>query len=180
MLVIGLAGPQFAGKTLVASHLCERHNAWVFDSTWIREEVIRRGLSLERASYNLVTKELRAVHGDGFIARQMLWSLPHPKPQLAVHDGLRLIADVPEHREASDFRLIYLESPVECRFARARGVVKNGRRAIDTMEEFMEDERLESELEIPLFKAEADVVLASERRDWLLSAVDRLLAAWLR
>ena len=180
MLIIGLAGPQFSGKTLVASHLCERHNAWVFDSTWIREEVIRRGMPLERASYNAVTKELHALRGDGFIAREMLWQLPSPKPRLAVHDGLRLIADVPEHRQATDFRLIYLESSLECRFARARGVVKNGRRAINTMEEFMADEQLESEREIPLFKSQADLVLASERRDWLLNAVDRQLAVWLK
>lgn len=180
MLIIGLAGRQFSGKTLVASHLCERHDAWVFDSTWVREEVIHRGLPIERASYSAVCRELHAQRGDGFVAREMLWRLPSPRPQLAVHDGLRLIADVPEHRQATDFRLIYLESALECRFARARGVVKNGRRAINSMEEFMEDENLESERQIPLFKAEADVVLASERRDWLLNAVDRQLAVWLR
>ncbi len=179
MLIIGLAGPQFSGKTLVANHLRDRYGAWIFDSRWIWQEVARRGLPRERASCSQVTDELRQQRGSGFVAERMLQELPNPRPSLAAHDGLRWVGGVEVHRQATPFRLIFLESALECRFARARGKIRPGRRTIETMEQFMEDESLESELEIPLLRPLADQVLASENRQWLLAAVDRLITLWL-
>lgn len=180
MLIVGVSGPQWVGKSTVASYLVRTYNAWVFDSSWVRELVVARGLPLERASYDLVSGELRAARGPGFVADELLERLPNPRPRLVIHEGLRWVGVAHRHREFPPFRHIHLTASVETRFARACGVSKNGRRPIQTIEEFLAEERLPSELEIPELEPLADMVLSAESNQMaMLCEIHAWVGRWL-
>lgn len=180
MLIVGVSGPQWVGKSTVAAYLARTYRAWVFDSTWVREMVVARGLPLVRASYDQVSGEQRELRGPGFVADELMLRLPRPQPRLAIHEGLRWVGVARRHRELTPFRHIHLTASVETRFARACGVSKNGRPAIQKVEEFLAEERLPSEREIPELEPLADLVLSTEGHQMtMLCEIHAWVGRWI-
>jgi len=114
-LVLGLTGPNAAGKGEVASHL-ERRGFVVHSlSDVVREEAARQGLPPEREHLIRIGNELRESGGAGVLAERIL-------PRLggrAVVDSIRNPAEVAVLRTLPRFVLIGVGAPVEVRFRRA-------------------------------------------------------------
>lgn len=72
-MIIGITGTNGAGKGTVVDYLVQ-HKGFVHGSArdLIREELVRRGLELNRDNTRLVANELRKMHGPGYIAEELL------------------------------------------------------------------------------------------------------------
>jgi dephospho-CoA kinase len=137
-LVIGLVGPNAAGKGEVASYL----GALGFNlhslSDIVREEAAARDLPPEREHLIKIGNLLRGNEGPDVLARRIL-------PRLGrrdVVDSIRNPAEVAALRGVPHFVLLGVTAPVERRFERSLTRARPGDPR--TLEEFLERERQEN------------------------------------
>jgi dephospho-CoA kinase len=137
-LVVGLVGPNAAGKGEVARHLGRLGFALHSLSDVVREEAAARGLPPERGHLIEIGNRLRREGGPDVLARRIL-------PRLGrrdVVDSIRNPAEVQRLRTLPYFVLLGVRAPVERRFERSLARGRPGDPA--TLEEFRERERQEN------------------------------------
>jgi len=137
-VVLGLTGPNAAGKGEVASHL-ERCGFKLHSlSDVVREEAARQGFPPEREHLIRIGNELRRELGAGALARGILSRLG----ERDVVDSIRNPAEVVVLRERDDFVLLGVSAQPQRRFQRSLERGRPGDPA--TFEEFLERERQEN------------------------------------
>ena len=129
-LVVGLTGPNAAGKGEAAACLMRRGFACHSLSDIVREEAAARGLSHSREDLIAVGNALRAAEGPGILAERLLSRLGGRD----VVDSIRNPHEAAILRRIPGFVLIGLTAPVAIRFERS---LARGRLGDDeTLEEF--------------------------------------------
>jgi len=174
-IVIGLTGPNAAGKGEVAACLRDRGFTVHSLSDVVREEAAARGLPPEREHLIRIGNLLREEGGPGALARRIL-------PRLGdrdVVDSIRTPGEVEVLRGLPRFVLVAVRAPLETRFHRAlaRGRPGDPR----TLEEFEARERQENATDPFAQQLDATFRLADRvldnatGLDELRRAVERLL-----
>lgn len=151
-MIVGLTGPNAAGKGEVAARLHGRGFAVHSLSDIVRDEAASRGLDPSREHLIQVGNELRRRGGAGVLAERVL-------PRLgdrAVVDSIRNPAEVVVLRRAAGFILVAVEAPARLRFARTVARARPGDPL--TLAEFEERERQENSAD-----PEAQQLLATVR-----------------
>lgn len=137
-LIIGLTGPNAAGKGEVAAIL-RRHGLHCHSlSDVVREEAERRGLSSTRENLIRIGNELRRRHGPGVLARKVGRRLRGRD----VVDSIRNPAEVEVLRGYPGFVLLGVDAPRRLRFRRSLRRARAGDAL--TLREFVLKERLEN------------------------------------
>ncbi len=115
-LVLGVTGPNAAGKGEVSDYL----RTWGFTvhslSDIVREEAAARGFPPEREHLIRIGTLLREQGGPGVLAERLL---PRLNAWDAV-DSIRNPAEVVALKKAPGFILVGVDAPAELRFARSR------------------------------------------------------------
>jgi dephospho-CoA kinase len=117
-MLIGLTGPNAAGKGAVAKYLMDQGFAYLSLSNVLREELRRRGENIERQNLLSLGNELRKSDGPGVLAERILERIIEGPS--CVIDSIRHPAEVEVLRRRSDFFLVLVDAPVEVRFERTR------------------------------------------------------------
>jgi dCMP deaminase len=137
-MIIGLSGPNGAGKGEAVEFLRARSFEVHSLSDVIREELAARGGGETREGMIALGRELREQGGPGVLAERVQGRLSGNRNHAV--DSIRHPAEVEVlRRSAPDFRLIWIDAPLEQRFQRIRLRDRPGDPA--TLEEL---ERLES------------------------------------
>lgn len=121
-LILGLTGPNAAGKGEVAALLREQGFSCHSLSDVVREEALRRGRTVSRDDLIATGNELRREGGAGVLAERIL-------PRLGsrdVVDSIRNPAEVAVLRRLPRFVLVGVDAPAEARFERARARTGRG------------------------------------------------------
>lgn len=137
-MIIGLTGPNAAGKGEVASYLMSRGFAYHSLSDVLREEMEKRNLPPTRENLIALGNELRAAQGAGVLAEIVCKRLGSRD----VVDSIRNPAEVAVLRRLGGFILIGVDAPMEVRFGRARKRARPGDGL--TLEEFRDKEAREN------------------------------------
>ncbi len=137
-LVLGVTGPNAAGKGEVSDYL--RTLGFVVHSLSdiVREESAARGLPPEREHLIRIGTLLREQQGPGVLAERLI-------PRLGakdVVDSIRNPAEVERLRKVPGFVLIGVDAPAELRFARSRLRARPG--DPQSLAEFTQRERQEN------------------------------------
>jgi dephospho-CoA kinase len=175
-IVIGLTGPNAAGKGEAAALLGRRGFAYHSLSDVVREEATARGLGHEREALIQTGNALRAAGGAGVLGERMLGHLGARD----VVDSIRNPEEVRALRAAPGFVLLGVTAPIELRFERARARARAGDGT--TLEEFRRREAMENTTDPARQQLAATFALAdvtidnSGGLDQLESRIDRLLA----
>lgn len=137
-MIIGLTGPNAAGKGEVAAFLVSRGFTYHSLSDVLRDELARRDIPPTRENLIAVGNELRAGGGPAVLAERILSRLTGRD----VVDSIRNPAEVLALRRSPGFLLIGVTAPLELRFSRAaaRGRPGDG----PTLEEFAAKEAREN------------------------------------
>jgi dephospho-CoA kinase len=114
-LVIGLTGPNAAGKGVVANLLLETGYAYHSLSDIVREVARASGLDTSRRHLIEMGQRLRREEGPGVLASRLMPRLEPP----AVVDSVRHPAEVTAFRSLPAFRLLGVDAPLEVRYERA-------------------------------------------------------------
>lgn len=117
-MIIGLTGRNASGKGAAADFLRTKGFTFYSLSDVIREEVGRLGLEITRENLITTGRELRAKHGTGFLAEQILQKLE--ADQNYVIDSFRHPDEVSTFRKRADFALLAVTATVETRFERIK------------------------------------------------------------
>ena len=137
-LVLGITGPNAAGKGEVSAYLRTRGFAVHSLSDIVREEAATRGLPPEREHLIRIGTLLREQSGLGVLAERLI-------PRLGardVVDSIRNPAEVEVLRRAPGFVLVGVDAPAELRFARSRRRARPG--DPESFEQFSARERQEN------------------------------------
>jgi dephospho-CoA kinase len=176
-LVLGITGPNAAGKGEVSGILEARGFTTHSLSDVVREEAAARGLPPEREHLIRVGTLLRREGGSGVLAQRLL-------PRLGVRDvvdSIRNPAEVEVLRSLPRFVLLGVDAPARLRFDRSRLRARPG--DPETFEEFVARERQENSADpagqqLAATFALSDHVLVNDGDlDALRVRVDDLLAA---
>ncbi len=168
-MVIGLTGPNAAGKGEAAEFLRELGFSVYSLSDVVREAATARGEGHGRDALIRVGQELRRLHGPGVLAERIL---PRLGERSAV-DSIRHPEEVRVLRRRGDFTLVGVDAPVETRWRRARRRGREGDgRDLDEfrMQERRENENRSTSQQLRRTLDLADVVLIND------GALDRLRA----
>ncbi len=139
-MIIGVSGPNGAGKGEFIKYLAERSFYALSLSDAIRDELARRGLEETRELMIEVGRELRAEHGPGVLAERLVGRLL-PDRNYAI-DSVRHPVEVEVlRRRASDFHLVWVDAELAVRFERMRQRGRPG--DPETLEQMHDFERRE-------------------------------------
>lgn len=174
--MIGLTGPNAAGKGEVARHLATLGFQLHSLSDVVREEAARHGLPPEREHLIRLGNELRRNGGPGVLAQKIATRLGDRH----VVDSIRNPAEVTVLRGVPGFFLVGVTAPTQLRFERSVARARAGDPR--TLAEFEERERQENSAAPEAQQLDAtfrlaDRVLENDGDLARLNArVDRLLA----
>jgi dephospho-CoA kinase len=174
-IVLGLTGPNAAGKGEVANYLGQRGFRVHSLSDIVREEAEARGLPPEREHLIRIGNLLRERHGAGVLAERILERLG----SWDVVDSIRSPSEVETLRRIPWFLLVGVDAPAEIRFARSLERARAGDPL--SLEEFRAREEQENRDEAHRQRLSATLAMADHvlRNDGDLAdlhrEVDRLL-----
>lgn len=123
MLIIGITGTIGAGKGTVVDYLKQKHAFTHYSAReFIVEEVVRRGLKVDRDSMTAVANDLRREHGPFFIA-ESLYVRACKQGTPAIIESLRTVGEITFLRELakisdSTFLLLSVDASLEHRYER--------------------------------------------------------------
>ena len=177
-MIVGLTGPNAAGKGEVAAYLVSRGFTYHSLSEVLREEFSRAGIEPTRAHLIAKGNELRTANGPGVLAARIALRLGDRD----VVDSIRNPAEVSELRSRPGFFLLGVSAPLEVRFQRAvsRGRPGDG----PTLEEFRANEARENSSDparqqLAVTFDLADSTIANDGSiDRLRRRIDEALARW--
>ncbi len=132
--IIGLTGPNGAGKGEAAAFFRKKGFLHFSLSDLIREEIKRKGLDLSRNNLIKTGNEMRETGGPDILAKRVLQRIQRS----AVIDSIRNPKEVEHLKSHGCFVLLAIDAPAKIRFQRVR---KRGRNeSVSTFQEFMEKE----------------------------------------
>ncbi len=145
-MILGITGSFGSGKGEVVEYLVTNFGFSHYSASgFIKEEVIRRGMMVDRDSMIAVGNDLRKQHGPAYII-ESLYAQAAAAGGNAVIEALRAVAEVQKIRELGGI-VIGVDADSKLRYERAfsRGSEKDN----VSYEKFLEQEKLESNPDDP-------------------------------
>jgi len=181
-IIIGFAGEMGSGKGTCAQYFVDHHGAVTYRfSTPLFTIVKALHLPVERDTLQRASTTLRGEFGEDLFAKVMFADVKADPHELIVVDGVRRPDDVRYLSQLPEFKLVYIEAPIEMRHER---VVLRGEKSDDaskTFEQFEKDHERESELQIKDLKQfAADVLDNSGDMNALHAQLEALYAKYLK
>jgi dephospho-CoA kinase len=141
MLIIGITGTLGAGKGTIVEYLVEKeHFNHLSVREFLTEEIIHRGLPVNRDSMTSVANELRARHSPSYIIDQL-----YDKAAKSGHDcvieSIRTQGEVESLRKKGHFYLFAVDAHPLIRYERI--VVRNSDTDRISFETFLDNEQRE-------------------------------------
>ena len=125
-MIIGLTGSFGAGKGAVVEYLVQKKGFTHYSASgFLKEEIVRRGIEVNRDSMIAVGNELRMTHGPSYIV-DSLYERAQNAGGNAVIEALRATAEVQRVKELGGF-VIGIDADPKLRYDRsiARGSEKD-------------------------------------------------------
>jgi dephospho-CoA kinase len=118
MLIIGITGTLGAGKGTIVEYLVKEKGLVHFSVRgFISEEIVRRGLPVNRDSMVLVANDLRARHSPSYIVDQ-LYEKALLSSNNCVIESIRTPGEIDSLRKKGNFELFAVDAKPEKRFER--------------------------------------------------------------
>ncbi len=144
-MIVGLTGSYGAGKGAVVEYLKTKGYAHFSASSFIVEEIQRRGLSIDRDTMIAVGNELRKLHGPAYIV-ESLFERASVAGGNAVIESIRATDEAKKIKELGGV-VIGVDADSKIRYARA--VARGSEKDRVTYEKWHEQETIESNTSDP-------------------------------
>lgn len=142
-MLIYVTGSIGGGKGEVVNYLVEKYGMKHYSfRQFYTDELVRRGLPVDRPHMSDLADELRATHGNGYVVRE-LTEMARKDGGHAVVESIRNLGEVEYLKAQPDAVLLAVDAPVEMRYER------NKLRATSldpqSFEDFLQNEKREME-----------------------------------
>lgn len=140
-MIIGITGSFGAGKGAVVEYLVNTKGFTHYSASgFIREEIVRRGMAVDRDALTIVANDLRKEHGASYVI-DSLYERARAHGGDAIIESLRAVAEVRRIKELGGFVLGVDALPgIRYERAYARGSEKD----VVSFEKWLEQERAET------------------------------------
>lgn len=163
-MILGITGSFGAGKGAVVEYLTQKGFTHYSASGFLTEEILKRGMPLNRDSMTTVANDLRATYGPSYII-DSLYARAEETGGDAVIESLRAIAEVKRIRELGGV-VLGVDAPPALRYERTRS--RQSEKDDVSYEKWLAQERAEMNPDDPtkqdIFGAlnESDAVIQNE------------------
>ena len=161
-LMFGLAGEMLSGKSAAAKFLVEHFAVKELRMSKILDVL---DLPLSRENQQTLARILREQFGDAILAKAVSEYAAEEKQHLFLIDGVRKIGELEELRKRTNFKLIYVKSPLEQRYERLKSRIEKIGEELKSLEAFQESHQAESEVDIHKLESRADFVIENTGDD---------------
>ncbi len=142
-MLIYVTGSIGGGKGEVVNYLAEKYGMKHYSfRQFFADELVRRGLPVDRPHMIDLADELRVTHGSGYVVRE-LTEQARREGGNAVLESIRNLGEVEYLKAQPDSVLLAVDAPVEMRYERnkLRGTTLDPQ----SFEDFLRDEKREME-----------------------------------
>ncbi|MBU0750042.1 AAA family ATPase [Patescibacteria group bacterium] len=165
-MILGLTGTNGAGKGSVVDYLVSKKGfAHYSVRAAIVEEVLRRGLELNRTNIGATGTDLRHTYGAAYFSTLFMSQAKEDGVDNYVIESIRAVAEAENIKKAGGFA-IAVDAPIDIRYERITG------RGSDTdkvsFEEFVEQEQAEYISKDPSDPAQMNFKVVMEQADYTL------------
>lgn len=144
-MIVGLAGSFGAGKGTVVEYLVQKGFSHYSASGFITEEIVRRGLPVNRDTMTEVANDLRAINGPSYII-DSLYERANQKGGNAIIESLRGVAEARRIKELGGV-VIGVDADAHVRFERS--LARRSEKDDVTFEKWCEQEAKETNPDDP-------------------------------
>lgn len=145
-VMLGITGTNGAGKGTIVEFLVKEKGFRHFSASGlITEEIVRRGMPVNRDSMIVVANDLRAKYGSGYIAEELLRRAGESREDRII-ESIRTLGEVEKLKAKGG---ILLAADAEQRTRYERNIKRGSNKDQVSFEEFAEQERREMESEDP-------------------------------
>lgn len=159
-MIIGITGTLGAGKGTVVEYLKTKGFKHYSVSSFISEEIVRRGLSVNRDTLTEVGTDLRKIHGPDYISTELLKRAAQEGGN-SIIESLRAVGEV-ENMKKHGAAVWAVDADIKSRYGRI--AKRKSEKDFISFEKFVADEARESkgvnphEMNLPKCIALADAV----------------------
>lgn len=178
-MIIGITGTLGAGKGTVVEYLKTKGFGHYSASGFITEEIVRRGLPVNRDTMREVADSLRQTNGPGYVAGELL-KRAHASGGGAIIESIRSVGEA-EYLKSHGAVLWAVDADIRTRYERI--VKRKSEKDSVSFEHFAEQEKKESDnaepykMNLPKCIAMADVVITNNgTEEELFTQVEAALA----
>jgi dephospho-CoA kinase len=141
MIIIGITGTIGAGKGTIVDFLVQNKNFKHYSVRgFITEEIIRRGLEVNRDNMVTVANSLRAEHFPGYIAEE-LYEQASESGQNCIIESIRTVGEIEILKSKGNFYLFAVDASPDLRYKRI--LERKSETDFVSFKEFIENERRE-------------------------------------
>ena len=118
-MIIGITGTIGAGKGTIVEFLKKKGFNHFSARSFINEEIVKRGLTINRDNMVLVANDMRAKHSPSYVAEE-LFLRAQKKGRDSILESLRTPGEIDKLREEKDFILFAVDANQKIRFQRVK------------------------------------------------------------
>ncbi|MBI4448975.1 AAA family ATPase [Candidatus Woesearchaeota archaeon] len=181
-MLIGIAGPLAVGKDTVGAILKEEGFVNFSYGDVLRDECDRRGIPKDRPTLVRIADEFRAKD-PAYLSKLLLKRIKSSGVAKALLTGIRTPSEVAELRKDPSFVLVWVDAPLELRYARIHANPRDERDTISFEEFKAHDERewhgINTHISFSKIKLMADVEIQNDKglkelREQALGVLNRI------
>ncbi|MFH1290610.1 MAG: AAA family ATPase [Nanoarchaeota archaeon] len=137
-MILGITGTICSGHNAIGKILIEKGFQRFSLSDYLREEMTKKSIEINRKNMQDFGDELRKEQGNAILAKIVISKIEKGKDYII--ESIRNPGEVAEFKKLNNFHLIMVDAPVEARFKR---LLERGRDVDEpkTFEEFLEWEK---------------------------------------
>lgn len=159
-IILGLAGEMTSGKGTIAKYIVdEYHGSSYRFSDMLRDIACRMHLKENRENLQKISTLFRENFQDNILSSVIAKDVENDSHEIIAIDGVRRLADISDLTKLNNFKLVYIETPIEKCFERITKRGENIDDAKKTFKEFKKDHEEEAESKIRELKEHADYVI---------------------
>jgi len=163
-LILGLVGQISSGKGSVSEYLREKYNASFYHfSTPLRKTLKILDLEENRKNMAKLSQTLRKTFGQDLLAKIITSNVGGDKNKIIVVDCIRRIDDIKYLKDLPKFKLLYIKTDKKTRYKRLIERSENKDDKVKTYKEFLNDEKLETEIDIAKIGKKAKLIINNNK-----------------
>lgn len=156
--IFGVTGLMACGKGTVAKYFAEKYNADTFRfSTILRDVLDRLYLPQSRENFQKITPMLLDLFGTDLLSKIIAQDVAKSNKDIIIVEGIRRFPDIEYLKKMPGFKLVAIEVDAKIRYQRLVARSENPGDAEKTWEQFLEEHKAATEIDIPKLMEASDI-----------------------